>query len=307
MAVDAVPLVLSALKIKGTTPGPRLLITGGVHGDEFEPMAAIRRLASEIVPADLSGHLTLIPVVNEAAFARGHRVADDGLDLARTCPGRPDGSITERTAFALSSHIRRADYYIDLHTGGTQLAVWPLAGYMLHPNREVLDRQRQMARDFNLPVVWGTDPRLDGRSLSIARDAEVPAIYCEYLGAAGCDSEGVDCYVNGCRNVMIGLGMLKGIPPSSCVRYIVEDHRENAGHMQVCNPSPISGFFDPAVKLGDMLQVNDLIGTVCDPLGRVKSELRSAQSGVVIVLRSFRSVRAGDSLAVVMECNPPQE
>ena len=27
--------------IVGTTAGPHLLITGGVHGDEFEPMAAI--------------------------------------------------------------------------------------------------------------------------------------------------------------------------------------------------------------------------------------------------------------------------
>lgn len=307
MAADSASMVLNALEIEGTTPGPRLLITGGVHGDEFEPMAAIRRLASDIVPADLSGHLTLIPVVNEAAFARGHRVAGDGLDLARTCPGRPDGSVTERTAFALASHIRRADYYIDLHTGGTQLSVWPLAGYMLHPNREVLDRQRKMAREFNLPVVWGTDHRLQGRSLSIARDAEVPAIYCEYLGAAGCDPEGVNCYVNGCRNVMVGLGMLKGTLLGNRVQHVVEDHRESAGHMQVCNPSPISGFFDPAVKLGDRLQVSDLIGTVCDSLGQVKAELRSAQSGIVIVLRTFRSVRAGDSLAVVMECNLPQE
>ena len=30
--------------IVGRLPGPHLLITGGVHGDEFEPMMAIRRL-----------------------------------------------------------------------------------------------------------------------------------------------------------------------------------------------------------------------------------------------------------------------
>ncbi|MCH8241205.1 MAG: succinylglutamate desuccinylase/aspartoacylase family protein [Planctomycetes bacterium] len=30
--------------VEGQTTGPHLLITGGVHGDEFEPMAAIRRL-----------------------------------------------------------------------------------------------------------------------------------------------------------------------------------------------------------------------------------------------------------------------
>src|SRR5262245_39642441 len=110
----------------GRQPGPHLLITGGVHGDEFEPMLAIRRLMRHPELADLRGRLTLVPVVNEAAFARGSRVAEDGLDLARTCPGRADGSITERTALALSELIRAADYYLDLHTGGLALTVWPL-------------------------------------------------------------------------------------------------------------------------------------------------------------------------------------
>src|SRR5437762_7120332 len=139
------PLRLKSETIVGQHSGPHLLITGGVHGDEFEPMAAIRRLVSSIDAASLCGRLTLVPVVNEAAFARGSRVAEDGLDLARTCLGRADGSITEQTAHALSELIRTADYYIDLHTGGLALAVWPLAGYMLHPDVDVLAKQRAMA------------------------------------------------------------------------------------------------------------------------------------------------------------------
>jgi predicted deacylase len=115
----SVPVTLQTLRIEGTRPGPHLLITGGVHGDEFEPMVAIRRLAARVKPRDLHGTLTLVPVVNEAAFLLGQRVADDGLDLARTFPGRADGSITERVAFAASELIRTADAFIDLHTGGT--------------------------------------------------------------------------------------------------------------------------------------------------------------------------------------------
>src|SRR5688500_5161058 len=100
-------LQLKSHTIAATAVGPHLLITGGVHGDEFEPMVAIRELIA--APPDLvRGRLTLVPVVNEAAFARGHRTAEDGLDLARTCPGKKDGSITERTAFALSQLIRSA-------------------------------------------------------------------------------------------------------------------------------------------------------------------------------------------------------
>src|SRR5882724_6296628 len=104
------PLRLKSESIVGRQPGPHLLITGGVHGDEFEPMVAIRRLMSASELTALRGQLTLVPVVNEAAFARGQRVAEDGLDLARTCPGRADGSITERIAHALSELIRASDY-----------------------------------------------------------------------------------------------------------------------------------------------------------------------------------------------------
>jgi predicted deacylase len=109
-------------------PGPHLLITGGVHGDEFEGPLAMRCLKQRAELATLRGKLTLVPVVNESAYSRGQRVAEDGLDLARTCPGRPDGSITERVAYALTQLIQSADFYIDLHTGGTALSVWPLTG-----------------------------------------------------------------------------------------------------------------------------------------------------------------------------------
>src|SRR5436190_2497382 len=209
------PLRLKTESIVGQQPGPHLLITGGVHGDEFEPMVAIRRLMANPTLAALRGKLTLVPVVNEAAFVRGQRLAEDGLDLARTCPGRADGSITERIAHALSELIRASDYYIDLHTGGTALSVWPMTGYMLHADANVLERQRAMARAFNLPVIWGTDSQLDGRSLSVARNANVPAIYAEYLGGGRCSADGIEAYVRGCRNVMAGLGMLDTPMPAS--------------------------------------------------------------------------------------------
>src|SRR5438067_1890113 len=130
------PLQLALRQMEGRQPGPHVLITGGVHGDEFEPMAAIRLLMRRLRPEGLRGRVTLVPVVNEPAFRLGQRTAADRLDLGRTCPGRADGSVTEQIAHALSARIRTADYYIDLHTGGTRLRVLPLVGYSLHrPSR----------------------------------------------------------------------------------------------------------------------------------------------------------------------------
>ena len=320
---------LAQHEIIGNRPGPHLLVTGGVHGDEFEPMAAVRRLIREIRAEELTGRVTLVPVVNEPAFRRGHRTAEDGLDLARTCPGNPAGSVTERIAWELSQLIRAADYYIDLHTGGTRLTVLPLTGYTLHPSAEVLDKQRRMARAFGLPLIWGTDPSLEGRSLSVARDANVPAVYAEYLGGGRFDPAGVEAYVRGCLSVMAELGMLpqarsasegKAVLPVERVpRWRVElvaedgprsvpttyeDPRPGSGHMQVNHPSPIEGFFEPAVALGQDVQAGDVLGTVCDPLGHRAETVRSRYTGTVIVLHTFPRVEAGTSVAVVLETSP---
>lgn len=317
---------LNSVTFENSSPSPHLLITGGVHGDEFEPVAAIRKLATLLSSGDPSvqsfrGRLTLVPVVNENAFLRGHRCADDGRDLARTCPGNPDGSVTEQTAWALSQLIRSADYYIDLHTGGTELAVYPLSGYCLHADRTVLDVQRRMARAFNLPVIWGTDPNLQGRSLSVARDAGVPAIYCEYLGSATCASSGVEAYITGCLNVMAELKMLDRPRPENLIRHVVENPAPQSGHMQVCNPAPLTGYFEPSVSLGDHVQPGDPLGTVYglkdygpadDGLmkaGLTDSSLtngkgtviRSTQTGIVLVLRTFPRVIAGDSVGVILD------
>jgi len=297
---------LTAQQICGLEPGPHVLITGGVHGDEFEPMAAIRRLMSQLRPQELRGRVTLVPVVNEPAFCLGRRTAADGLDLARTCPGRSDGSVTEQIAHALSELIRTADFYIDLHTGGIRLRVLPMVGYMLHRDPGVLAVQRRMARAFGLPIIWGTDPTLNGRSLSVARDAGIPAIYAEYQGGGGLDPDGVTAYVRGCLSVLAELGLLSSsssAPPSAPL--IVEDARPGSGHMQVNHPVPCQGFFEPAVSLGQWVKTGDQLGTVTDLLGSRVEPVLAAYGGLVLVLHTFARVEAGDSVAVILETPGP--
>ncbi len=293
---------LRSITLGDRSRGPHVLITGGVHGDEFEPMVAIRQLAAELANQPLRGAVTLVPVVNEAAFCRGDRVAEDGLDLARTCPGREDGSITEQTAAALTKLIQSADIYIDLHTGGTRLQVYPLAGYMLHPKRGVYLRQQRMASIFGLPIMWGTDPNLNGRSLSVARDANVPAIYAEFLGGGGCEPRGVAAYVRGCRNILIDMDVWDGKIELPATRPLhVEDARPNAGFMQIQHPSPQDGYFHPAVTLGQRVRRGDMLGTVTNPVGRQRQQVNAMQDGIILVLRTFPSVHQNDSLAVILE------
>lgn len=295
-------MTLTSRQFRADDTGPHLLVTGGVHGDEFEPILAIRRLIRLFAEEDalVHGRLTLVPVVNEAAFFRGHRCGEDGLDLARTCPGRADGSPTERVATMLADLIRSADRYIDLHTGGTELAVFPLVGYMMVSDPAVLEEQRRMARAFNLPVVWGSSAELEGRSLSIARDAGVPAIYTEYLGSASCSEEGIQACFDGVLNVMAGLGMVRRSLPPSRVEQVVEDARPGAGHMQIAHPAPMDGCFQPTVALGDRIEKGHPLGHVLDLVGDAKLAVPAEESGRVIVLRTFPRVRKGDSVGVVL-------
>lgn len=286
---------------------PHVLFTGGVHGDEYEPMVALRRLADVLRGKKIAGRVTIIPVVNEEAFRLRSRTAGDGLDLARTFPGRPDGSITEQIADALTPLIGSADFYVDLHTGGERLSVHPLAGYMLHPDPGVLDAQRRLAGAFGLPIVWGTTASLEGRSLSVARDANVPAIYTEFLGG-GCDSRGVDAYKRGCLNVLTDLGVIEGqVLRPVLAPLVVEDSRVGSGHMQVCHPSPCAGFFEAKVALGERVQAGQALGVVTDPLGEEVLPVHADHDGIVLVLRRLPSITAGESVGVVLESDgaPP--
>lgn len=282
--------------IKGESAGPHLLITAGVHGDEYEGIEATRRLIAEIKPEQLAGTLTLIPVVNVSAHSLDARCGDDGLDLARTCPGRSDGSITERVAAELTAEIEKADLYIDLHTGGKAMQIDPFSGYMMLPDPEILSKNRRIARAFGLPVVWGTCGDLDGRSLSSARDAGVPAIYAEYLGGENCSDSGVEDYYSGSINVMAEFDMLPGkksviVEPE----VFIEDNRPSSGHLQIHHPSPADGIFQSSVQLGQNVEAGDEFGRVGDKI------IAAECTGRVIVLQVIPEVIENQCLGVILE------
>ncbi|MDF1740946.1 MAG: succinylglutamate desuccinylase/aspartoacylase family protein [Verrucomicrobiales bacterium] len=296
------------IEISGSSDGPNLLIVAGVHGDEYEGIAAIRELAAQLVSQreHLHGSVTLIPIVNEPAFAIPARCGDDGKDLARTCPGSTNGSPTEQIAHAISKRIRSADFFIDLHTGGMTMQVWPLIGYGLVANETVLETQRRMARAFGLPLVWGTSANLKGRTLSIAWEAGVPAIYGEYLGGGMCSGEGVKNYVEGCLRVMTEFGILTGHPKPDLLSedHCIEDPRDQSGHMQICHPSPIAGYFESTVTLGEAIESGSLLGRVIPSDGGRTLDILANESGRVIVMRTCCSVQTDEPLAVILENAP---
>ncbi|MCC9605552.1 succinylglutamate desuccinylase/aspartoacylase family protein [Blastopirellula sp. JC732] len=295
------------IEIVGATAGPHLLIMAGVHGDEYEPIVAVRRLAALIDRDQLHGKVTLVPIANQPAFVGRSRTGPDGLDLARTFPGSRDGTPTEQIAFAVNQLIEAADYLIDLHTGGLALEISPLVGYMLVSNEATLETQRRMAHAFGLPIVWGTSSRLDGRSLSAARDANVPAIYAEWGGGAGCRAAGVDDYVKGCLCVMAELNMIPPQEPVEIDRCVIEDQREASGHLQINYPAPVAGYYETTAPLDAMVSPGDELGRIYDIQSNESTSICSTQQGRLITRRVLPAVNDGDCLAVILELPDDKE
>ncbi|MGV3556501.1 succinylglutamate desuccinylase/aspartoacylase family protein [Larkinella arboricola] len=291
-----------AVQLAGVGAGPHVLLTAGVHGDEYEPMLAAASLIRELDEKLVRGRVTIVPVVNKSAYERASRCGDDGLDLARICPGKPDGTVSEQTADRISALIRTADYYVDMHTGGLAYDIYPLAGYMLHPSPEVLEKQQQMALAYNLPMVWGTDHRPDGRTLSVARDAGIPAIYLEYGGGTGLREFVVTAYKDGFINLLKHLGLINepaGTLPET-ERFWVEDYRSDSGYLQAKMPSPADGIFKAAVQAGEWVRVGQQWGTIINPFSGERTEVVAAENGLAFLLRTTVNVRKGDALGGIL-------
>lgn len=288
--------------------GPHLLILAGVHGDELEPVQAGLKLTTQLASAIKirKGILTVVPIVNRPAYKNKSRTAEDGLDLARTCPGRKDGSETEQIAWEISQLIRSVDFLIDMHTGGRTYQIYPLTGYMLHADQHVLEKQRKLANAFGLPVQWGTSPELNGRTLSVARDVGIPAIYTEYGGGEQQDEEIVEVLYEGCLRVLAELRMITDQNTHSPEpQYIVEDAREESGHLQIMYPSPLKGDFITHAQLGAMVKKGDLIGEVHDSMAGKGVEISAREDGLLFLIRRRPFVNKNEATAGILPITQP--
>lgn len=291
---------LPVLVVAGARPGKTLLVTGGVHGDEFEGPAALQRLYAELDPQTLAGTLLAIPIVNTPAYEAGLRVnPDDRQDLARVFPGDPRGTVSEQIAHCLTDvFFRRADFYLDLHSAGQYYRMPPLVGYQLRAE-PLLSAQRAAAHAFGLPLVWGT-PSYPGRSLSTAGDLGVPSLYAEITGEGRCRADDMQAYVDGVKRLLAHLEMLAEAPRTPAPRWVVEDDSPQAGFLQVQNRAPIGGFFRAEVDVLQRVKQGERLGVIVDPLGNELHVATAPHAGFVVFLRTFPRVHAGDPVCTIL-------
>ena len=293
---------IKSFRIEAKNPGPHVLLAAGVHGDEYEPMLTALELLNELPEILFSGTVTIVPIVNVTAYQVTSRYGEDSLDLARICPGKPDGSASEKNASEISVLIKESDYLIDMHTGGLAHYIYPMAGFTLHPSPEILEKQRALALAYNTPVIWGTDHHPNGRTLSIARDANIPSIYLEYGGGSGIRKEVVKTYKEGFINVLKYLNMAEGeaeiIAPEK--RFWVEDSRPDSGYFQGKMPAPSDGIFVCEKTPGDPIKNGESFGKIIDPITGNSTTILADVEGMVLSVRISVHVKKGDALGSIL-------
>ncbi|MCP5264019.1 MAG: succinylglutamate desuccinylase/aspartoacylase family protein [Rhodoferax sp.] len=115
------PVSTSALRLhsfRALQPGPRLIVTGAVHGNEVCGSRAIERVAREFDSGALvlqRGSLTLLPVTNPLAYERGQRNGDRNLNRNLYPTAEPQ-DYEDRIANVLCPLLAEHDVLLDLHS-----------------------------------------------------------------------------------------------------------------------------------------------------------------------------------------------
>ena len=106
--------------VHGARPGPVLAVASGAHGSEYASILAVQRLIDTVNPADVSGTLILLPLINVPSFEKitQHVNPTDNKSMNRFYPGDPNGTQTDRASFLVTKEVvEKCDHLIDLHGG----------------------------------------------------------------------------------------------------------------------------------------------------------------------------------------------
>jgi predicted deacylase len=285
---DGAELAIPYVNVVGEAgPGPHLTVIAGVHGTEYTSIAAARQLRAELRPGELSGTVTVAPLINLPAFwARTPFVVPlDGKNLNRSFPGDANGSAAERIAAAVTERlIKGSDYVIDLHAGDLPEALEPFVFYDASP---VEPQARALALAYGLGhmVRQSSDGRtVAGSTSAAAADLGIPSFTAESGECGILDAAAVDVHLRGLRNVLRQLRLL----PGGAVAFDPPVEHDGWIWMRAAD----AGWWQPAVGTGASVAEGDLLGTVSPVVGGTPTPVLAPAAGVPLFITSSPAVCA---------------
>lgn len=264
-------------------PGPTVLISSAVHGDEINGTGTIRALVNEPDFVLERGALVLIPVVNIFGFERHSRYTPDRRDLNRMFPGSPKGSLSARLAYFVTEEILSCcDYGIDLHTAAVRRTNFP----NVRADMDVPDCKR-LAEAFGCEIIINSRGP-EGSLRNAATERECPTIILEAGEVWKVEPSYLATALRGIRNCLMELGMISGNPETPDHTLVVDRTRwirADAG-----------GFLQYHVAPGDLVEAGQILATNTGLLGAEQEQIVSPLSGAVIGMSTMPAVTPGDPI-----------
>ena len=286
---------LPVLLVRGAAEGATLVVTAGIHGDEYEGVRAIFDVTDTLDPAAMRGDLITVPVSNPPAFWAGTRSSPlDGVNLARVFPGAADQGPSEAIAHTLAQQvIAQADFYLDLHSAGVAFLMPTMVGYNANDSRG-----RDAAECFGAPVTWSHPTIAPGRTISFAHERGIPWLYTEARGAGRIHPDDLNVFRDGVTNLMRHLRILPGEPASPST---IETRLHGDGDIEAGLLCQREGFFVPGVELLQTVTGRQELGRTVNLHGETIETYQATSDGIIALVREFPVVKPGDPMFVITQ------
>lgn len=296
--------------IEGKTSGPCLLITAGVHGAEVCGIETARRIFANMPPEQINGTLVVLPTLNMQGLKQ-HSIfvmPEDGENLNRQFPGKPDGTESQRLAHWLVKEIYpHAGAYIDLHSGDLTEDLTPFTLFVKDNAKS-----QDLATAFGLPItVQGGN---GGYTVNGASNAGLPGIVAEVGSGGRWSQQEVLRMSEGIARVMKHLGML--VHPSDAGELSATDARgwNSIGMLVAPVEEPpkaplivtakslaasCDGYWYPDRKPGDKVKAGDKLGQIQDIQGNAIGMVIAEKAGIYLYGSTSLWVAEGEVLSCI--------
>lgn len=294
-AALSIPVVVA----QGAKPGPVLALVSGAHGTEYASILALEKVIERLDPAQLSGTVVVVPLVNVRSFEQkvAHVNPVDNKSMNRFYPGKMDGTQTERASYLITKQVvERCDHLIDLHGGDMDESLRPYSYWTVTGNAQQDEFSKQMVLAFGLDhiIVSADRPKDPAASRYLENTASTrgkPSITVEAGSAGPVVNDDVEVLADGCFNVMRFLKMLPGtVTPIANPVWIEKIETVTSDQ---------NGIFYPLVKRGTYVAQGMRLGYVTDYVGKVILEARAPAAGLVTFIRAVPSLTKGETIANV--------
>nr|WP_317361723.1 succinylglutamate desuccinylase/aspartoacylase family protein [uncultured Blautia sp.] len=282
---------LPATILHGEQPGKTVLITAGIHAEEYVGIQSALELSEMLKVQKIAGTVVIVKVVNRKAFElrSGSDSHEDGKNLNRVFPGSKEGTWSERLAYAIEKELLSiADYYIDLHSGDSYEQLTPYVYYAGAAAKEVVEQSREMAQQADVPYMVGSNVAMGG-CYNYAASLGIPSILLERGQMGGWTKEESHSTRRDVRNILCHLGIYQGEKDyRNYYPLEVKDLCYQAANEQ--------GLWYPCKKPGDMIQQGDILGVVKDYEGKILEVCKAEYGGVILYQTGSLQVQESGSV-----------